>query len=123
MRSSFDLALAKLKEKGTDASSLGLAIGFEFGPMTVTRLGMKGELVRCSVSRGVLTAEQEQGRCHGNETAIGPTAYLRGTEAVRTVFGTNRIRVDLDYPTCLDELNKKNDRVAKDQPRLRRQTC
>jgi hypothetical protein len=42
MRSSFDLALTKLKENGTDASSLGLAIGFEFGPMNVTRLWNEG---------------------------------------------------------------------------------
>jgi len=113
MRSSFRLAIEKLKGAGADATSLGLQIGFEFGPINVTRLGMKGELIRCSVSRAVLKAEEEQGRCLGNETAIGPVAYLRGNEAIRTVFGTNRIRVDLDYPTCLDELNKKNDRVAK----------
>jgi len=38
MRSSFNLAIKRLKEKGTDATCLGLAIGFEYGPMTVTRL-------------------------------------------------------------------------------------
>ena len=43
--------------------------------MNVTRLGVKGELVRCSASRGVLTAEKEQRRCAGTETAIGATAY------------------------------------------------
>jgi len=43
--------------------------------MNVTRLGMKGELVRFSASRGVLTAEREQRRCKGNETAIGVIAY------------------------------------------------
>lgn len=63
MRSSFQLSLQKLKDSGTDASSLGLQIGFEYGPMNATRLGMKGELVRCSVSRGVLAAENEQSRC------------------------------------------------------------
>ena len=113
MRSSFKLAIEKLKDAGADATSLGLQIGFEFGPMNVTRLGMKGELIRCSVSRGVLKAEEEQGRCRGNETAIGPNAYSKGSQAVRDVFGTGRIRVDLDYPTCLDELNRKNDKVAK----------
>ena len=46
-----------------------------YGPISVTRLGIKGELVRCAVSRGVLTAEKEQGRCAGMETAIGPQAY------------------------------------------------
>lgn len=47
MRSSFELALERLKAKGSEAN-LGLAIGFDFGPMTVTRLGMKGEMIRCS---------------------------------------------------------------------------
>ena len=37
MRSSFNLTLKKLRENGTDASGLGLQLGFEYGPMTVTR--------------------------------------------------------------------------------------
>ncbi len=86
MRSSFGLTLRKLQENGTDASSLGLQIGFEYGPMTVTRLGMKGELVRCSISRGVLAAEDEQCRCAGNESAIGVEAYTSGSNAVRAIL-------------------------------------
>lgn len=113
MRSSFNLALARLKEDGTDATGLGLQIGFEYGPMNVTRLGMKGELVRCSVSRGVLAAESEQGRCQGNETAIGPIAYATGTDAVRALFGNSRKRAGLDYDTVLNELSEKNDSTAK----------
>jgi class 3 adenylate cyclase len=113
MRSSFDLALTKLKEKGTDASSLGLAIGFEYGPMNVTRLGMKGELVRCSVSRGVLAAEKEQCRCAGNETAIGAIAYEEASDAVRAVFGAGRKRAGLDYDTAVKELSEKNDSAAR----------
>jgi len=113
MRSSFNLALLKLKENGTDASSLGLQIGFEYGPMNVTRLGMKGELVRCSVSRGVLTAEREQGRCTGNETAIGPTAYAAASDAVRALFGPTRKRSGLDYDSMIDELSANNDNTAK----------
>jgi class 3 adenylate cyclase len=113
MRSSFAIALEKLKRAGADANGLGLQIGFELGPINVTRLGMKGELVRCSVSRAVLQAEAEQGRCRGNETAIGTTAYLRATEAVRALFGTNRKRDGLDYDTCVEELSNKNDKTAK----------
>ena len=113
MRSSFDLALTKLKEDGTDASSLGLAIGFEFGPMTVTRLGMKGELVRCSVSRGVLTAESEQSRCKGTETALGTIAYDKASDAVKSVFGTGRKRAGLTYDVAVKELSEKNDSSAK----------
>lgn len=113
MRSSFSLALAKLRNSGTDASNLGLAIGFEYGPMNVTRLGMKGELVRCSVSRGVLAAEREQSRCAGNETAIGATAYGGGSDAVRAVFGTARKRAGLDYDTAVQELSAKNDSAGR----------
>jgi class 3 adenylate cyclase len=113
MRSSFSLALGKLKENGTDASGLGLAIGFEYGPINVTRLGVKGELVRCSASRAVLSAEKEQCRCTGNETAIGPIAYEEGSEAVKSVFGSTRKRAGLNYDTAVEELSNKNDKAAR----------
>lgn len=113
MRSSFALALDKLKEKGSDVTGLGLAIGFEFGPMNVTRLGMKGELVRCSTSRGVLTAEKEQSRCSGNETAIGAIAYARASDAVQAMFGATRKRSGLTYDIAVKELSEKNDSAAK----------
>lgn len=113
MRSSFNFAVAKLKESGTDATSLGLAIGFEFGPMNVTRLGVKGELVRCSASRGVLTAEKEQRRCAGSETAIGVVAYNKASDAVRAAFGATRKRSGLTYEVALKELSEKNDSAAK----------
>jgi class 3 adenylate cyclase len=113
MRSSFELALTKLRNNGTDASSLGLAMGFEYGPMNVTRLGIKGELVRCSVSRGVLAAEKEQCRCAGNETAIGAVAYDKATDAIRAVFGAGRKRAGLNYDTVLKELSEKNDSAAR----------
>lgn len=112
MRSSFKVALDRLKKDGTDATSLGLAIGFEYGPMTITRLGMKGELVRCSVSRGVLAAEDEQKRCAGTESAIGPKAYAAGTDGVRAMFGTTRKRANLDYDVAIAELSAKNDKAA-----------
>lgn len=113
MRSSFKLALERLKAKGTEASSLGLAIGFEYGPMTATRLGVRGELVRCSVSRGVLTAETEQKRCTGRETAIGSSAYKSGNAAVRVLFGDTRKRTDLDYDSAVNQLSNTGDKAAR----------
>lgn len=114
MRSSFNLALRKLNEDGTDATSLGLQIGFEYGPMTVTRLGVKGELIRCSVSRGVLAAEAEQGGCNGDETAIGSMAYEAGAETVRTLFGKSRKRKALTYAVADQALNAKSEKSATD---------
>jgi hypothetical protein len=110
MRSSFDLAVKKLAQDDTDASGLGLQIGFEYGPMNVTRLGMKGELVRCSVSRGVLTAEKEQGRCRGDETAIGVIAYGKASDAVCRLFGDTRKRAGLDYDTVLEAFGEERQR-------------
>jgi class 3 adenylate cyclase len=119
MRSSFDLVISRLKVHGTDATSLGLAIGFEFGPMNVTRLGVKGELTRCSVSRGVIAAEKEQARCKGTETAIGEIAYDDGTDAVRAIFGETRKRVGLDYDTAVNEMSSRNDKTARAAKALR----
>jgi len=113
MRSSFNLAISRLGVNGTDATSLGLAIGFEYGPMNVTRLGMKGELIRCSVSRGVIAAEDEQARCAGIETAIGQYAYDGGSDAVRSIFGSTRKRANLDYDTAVNEMSSKNDKTAR----------
>jgi class 3 adenylate cyclase len=113
MRSSFSLAIDRLSANGTDAKSLGLAIGFEFGPMTVTRLGMKGDLVRCSVSRGVLTAEEEQQNCSGVETAIGSKAYGSGSAAVRKLFGNSRKVAHLTYDAAVEALDASGDRAAR----------
>lgn len=114
LRSSFDLALERLKVNKVGIAGLGLAIGYEFGPMTVTRLGMQGDRVRCSVSRGVLASEQEQCRCNGVETAIGQSAYDAGSDAVRKLFGKTRKLSGLDYDTAVDSLEAEGDKVAKD---------
>lgn len=112
LRSSFELALEKLTEKGIVIDGLGLAIGFELGPMTVTRLGMQGDRVRCSVSRGVLASESEQTRCTGIETAIGRSAYDAGTRAVQDLFGATRKVANLDYNEAVEALAEKGDDTA-----------
>ena len=113
LRSSFNLAIEMLEDEGIDVSNLGLQIGFEFGPMTVTRLGMQSDRVRSSVSRGVRRSEAEQGRCGDRETAIGPSAYDAATQAVRDLFGSKRKIADLDYDTAVDALAENNGQTAK----------
>lgn len=80
--------------------------------MTVTRLGVKGSRVRCSVSRGVLSSENEQVRCNGTETAIGQSAYDEASEAVKKVFGSKRMVTNLDYFEATEALADSGDKAA-----------
>lgn len=117
LRSSFDLALTRLHENGVDANTLGLAIGFEYGPITLTRLGMQGDRVRCSVSRGVLVSEQEQMSCNGTQTAIGAVAYEQANVGVQALFGKTRKCSDLDYVEATEFLASHEDEAAKSAKR------
>lgn len=112
LRSSFELSLEQLQEEGWQTGTLGLAIGFEFGPTAISRLGMQGSKVRCCVSRAVLASEREQTRCKGTETAIGASAYAKATKAVRTIFGDERIVPNLDYDEAVQRLDESGDEKA-----------
>jgi class 3 adenylate cyclase len=113
LRSSFELGLEKLQEEGWETGKLGLAIGFEFGPTAISRLGMQGSKVRSCVSRAVLASEREQTRCKGTETAIGASAYAKATKAVRNIFGDERILADLDYDEAVQRLAEEGDKKAR----------
>ncbi|MBY0238535.1 MAG: transcriptional regulator, partial [Burkholderiaceae bacterium] len=111
-RSSFDLALERLEDEGYETGNLGLAIGFDYGPMTITRLGLKSDRVRCSVSRGVLESESQQKRCTGVETAIGAEALKVASDAVKTLFGTQQKVKDLDFNEATEALSDAGDKSA-----------
>nr|WP_255697606.1 adenylate/guanylate cyclase domain-containing protein [Pseudacidovorax sp. NFM-22] len=111
-RSSFDLAIEKLEKENYFSGTLGLAVGFDYGPMTVTRLGVKGSRVRCSVSRGVLASEAEQVRCNGTETAIGKNAYNEASTAVRKLFGSTRKIANFDYLEATEALADEGEKSA-----------
>ena len=114
LRSSFSVAIEHLNSNGLESKELGLAIGFELGPLAISRLGMKGSLLRCATGRAVLTSEAEQMSCNGVQTAIGEKAYKAGTEAVRRVFTAERKVANLDYAAAVEELAASGDRVAKE---------
>lgn len=116
MRSSFAVALDMLADEGVDAGDLGLAIGAEHGPVAITRLGVKGEMVRCCISRSVLRAEVEQRRCGGRQTAIGPTLNKFAPQAFKDLFGVGRRRSDFDYNAATAALAAA-DRVAMSESR------
>ena len=105
MRSSFGVALDLLEEEGIDSGDLGLAIGLEYGPIAITRLGIKGEKIRCCVSRAVLQSENEQLRCDGAETAIGEQVHKMAPSALTDLFGTSRRRTNFHYDEALEALD------------------
>lgn len=113
LRSSFACAIAHLRQEDVDTDELGLAIGFDLGPLSVARLGMKGAKVRCAVGRAVLISEAEQRRCDGVQTAIGASAYAAASDSVQTLFTEARVTQDLDYDAAVTELAASGDRIAK----------
>ncbi|MBC9081089.1 hypothetical protein O0J72_18860 [Stenotrophomonas sp. Sm3212] len=113
LRSSFSTALEQLSAEGAEVAELGLAIGFELGPLAISRLGMKGSLLRCATGRAVLESEAQQRLCDGVETAIGENAYKAASAGIRTVFTDKRKAANLDYAAAVEELAASGDRVAK----------
>ena len=55
----------------------------------------------------------QQSRCRGTETALGPVAYNKASDAVKLVFGTARKRAGLTYEVAIKELADNNDSSAK----------
>jgi class 3 adenylate cyclase len=96
LRSSFELALDILAGEGFDCS-LGLAIGIEYGPVALTRLGIKGEMIRCCISRGVLASEDAQLSCTGTQTAIGLVVQAKAPQWLTDWFGKERRHAGVTY--------------------------
>lgn len=113
LRSSFDLALQKLQDAGYETGDLGLSIGLDYGPISVTRLGRKGDRVRCAFGRSVIGSEAAQCGCDGDETAIGQAAYDAANDAVRKLFGKSRKVSNLDYLEATEALADSGDKSAK----------
>lgn len=106
LRSSFKLAIERLDSAGVDVGSMGLAVGCDYGTQAITRLGMKGEMLRCVVGRAVLRSEEEQRRCDGQQTAMGEALAKAAPAAFRDHFGTSRRRSGFDYDAALAVLAK-----------------
>jgi class 3 adenylate cyclase len=113
LRSSFNSALSILRKEGVEVGDLGLAIGLDFGPISVSRLGIKGTKVRCAIGRNVLKSEAEQQRCNGEQTAIGQVAYDVANDAVQDFFGASRRVRNMDYDAAVSALAPAGDKTAK----------
>lgn len=93
MRDSFALVQARLP----DTRQLGLAVGVDAGPVSVTRLGVRGTRFRCAVGRAVGGAEAAQKRCGGAETALGEGALRWAGPVVRELFADTRPQTNITY--------------------------
>lgn len=95
LRSSFELTKKVLTDNGFDVVNLGLTIGFEFGEIAISGLGLKGERVVSTIGRAILKSEEEQHRCDNNQTAIGENAYKKANNFIQDIFKNSRIFQDL----------------------------
>jgi hypothetical protein len=89
-----------------DVGDMGIAVGCDYGTLAITRLGMKGEMVRCVVGRAVLRSEDEQRRCDGEQTAMGEAFAKSAPAAFRELFGVSRRRSGFDYDAAIAALEK-----------------
>jgi class 3 adenylate cyclase len=84
MRSSFTLAQRIL----ASIQSLDLAIGVEYGPVPLTRLGSRGEeSVRCAAALAVTSSERLQQSISGGGIRFGANALANADSSTRSFFG------------------------------------
>lgn len=70
--------------------SLNLAIGIEYGPVPLTRLGLSGkDSVRCAAGRAVIISERVQQSLEGGGWKLGPMALEIASPATKKLFGSS----------------------------------
>ena len=120
IRSSFNMCLDKLNESfaidGID--DLGLAIGYEIGDVSLTRVGKivgdQDDTSRYAIGISTIESEEAQKVCKGNATKIGTDAYDNLSDKYKGLF-TNQVAADLTYESIksADQADENNDTVVK----------
>lgn len=112
LRSSFNMALDKLEDNfsidGID--KLGLAIGFEIGDVTLTRVGKQGASTRYAIGTSVIESEESQKICNGTESKIGDKAFKYLDEKYQVLF-QEQIATDLTFQSI--EKTSNNSKTSK----------
>lgn len=99
MRSSFDLCLEAVGSN----EKIDLAVGIEYGPTPMTRLGYRGDdSVRCAASRATIDAERTQQAIEGGGIRLGPVAQRIAEPVVRKVFASGPL---MSYDAAIDLLS------------------
>jgi class 3 adenylate cyclase len=108
MRSSFEL----IKELAPAAGNLGLAIGVELGPISLTRLGVQGSRHACAAGRAIIKSEKLQHRSAATETRLGPEAMENASAGIRAAF-PNGVHVGLTFPKLIGILKDEGESVRR----------
>lgn len=107
MRSSF---LLSQKILGT-IDQLDLAIGIEYGPVPITRIGKTGdESIRCAAGSAVIQSERYQRQIEGGGIIIGPIARHWASADVNESY--QDLGKILSYSTAVDLLEAPESPVA-----------
>ena len=116
MRSSFDLCVDIVKP----GAPIDLAVGIEFGPTPMTRIGDAGDgSVRCAASRATVEAERIQQQIEGGGVRMGPVASNIADLIVRRNFTAGKL---MSFDAAADLLAAPYSpavQVVRDQPAAR----
>jgi class 3 adenylate cyclase len=93
LRDAFEIIRGELPE----TRNLGIAIGVDLGPVSITRLGVRGTRDRCTVGRTVVGAEQMQSRCNGLESAINEPAHSKATSGIQGLLPAQQPTQNVTY--------------------------
>jgi class 3 adenylate cyclase len=108
MRSSFEL----IKELEPASADLGLQIGVEVGPVSLTRLGVQGSRSACAAGRAVIQSERLQRRAAGDETRLGKEAMANASRGVRAAF-PNGVHAGLEFAELISILRNEGESVRR----------
>jgi class 3 adenylate cyclase len=116
MRSSFDLCVDIVKP----GAPIDLAVGIEFGPTPMTRIGDPGDgSVRCAASRATVEAERIQQQIKGGGVRMGAAASNIADSSVRKNFTAGKL---MSFDAAADLLAAPYSpavQVVRDQPAAR----
>lgn len=88
MRSSFDLCLEAIQPD----AAIDLAVGIEYGPTPMTRLGHRGDdSVRCAASRATINAERMQQAIERGGVRLGAVAAGIADSTIRKHYSSGRL--------------------------------
>lgn len=83
MRDSFELC----HKIASPEASIDLAVGIEYGPLPLTRIGDPGvDSIRCAAGRAIVQAEREQQAISGGGIRLGAQAIAVASSVVRKHF-------------------------------------